>query len=146
MTKHLRLMLGLLTLTIAGATGVASADTGAAAGGADCADHFTAEGNFLTGKKFTTWADFSTVSKADLYTRIYSNLAKDGWQITSSDKDSGIISASQSVSFGKGSTAPLTVVIETSGTGSKATATFRIGGGQSTKTETVKQKLCEYFG
>jgi hypothetical protein len=102
MKKHLRSMLGLLALTIGGAAGVAAADTPAPpAAGADCAGHFTAEGSFFAGKKFNTWAEFAAVSKADLYTRVYTNVAKDGWQITSSDKDAGIISASQSVSFGR---------------------------------------------
>jgi hypothetical protein len=83
---------------------------------------------------------------ADLYIRVYTNIAKDGWNITTSDKGAGIISASQSVSFGRGTVAPLTIVIETAGTGSKATATFRVGGGQTTNEDAVKQKLCSYFG
>ena len=142
MTTHMMPMLGLLALAIGGAAGAADAPPA----GADCAGHFTAEGSFFAGKKFSTWADFAAVSKADLYTRVYTNIAKDGWNITSSDKEAGIISASQSVSFGKGTVAPLTIVIETAGTGSKATATFRVGGGQTTKEDTVKQKLCSYFG
>ena len=139
MTKHLMPMLGLLA--IGGTAGAADAPPA----NAECAGHFTAEGSFISGKKFSTWADFGAVSKADLYSRIYANIAKDGWTITSSDKDAGVISASQSVTFGKGSVAPLTIVIEAAGTGSKATATFRIGGGQMTKEDAVKQKLCAYF-
>ena len=147
MTKHLRPMLGLLALTIGVAVNASAADTPVPpADGADCAGHFTSEGSFFAGKKYSTWVDFAAVSKADLYSRIYSNIAKDGWTITSTDKEAGIISASQSVSYGKGTTAPLVIVIETSGTGSKATATFRVGGGQTTKEATVKQKLCSYFG
>jgi hypothetical protein len=142
MTKHMMPMLGLLALAIGGTAGAADAPPA----GADCAGHFTVEGSFFAGKKFSTWADFAAVSKADLYTRVYTNIAKDGWNITSSDKEAGIISASQSVSYGKGTVAPLTIVIETAGTGSKATATFHIGGGQATKEDTVKQKLCSYFG
>jgi hypothetical protein len=141
--KPMKSMFCLLALTI----GVAAADAPPpTATDSSCGEHFTAEGSFFAGKKFSTWAEFAAVPKDDLYTRVYGNIAKDGWQITSSDKDAGIISASQSVSYGKGSTAPLTVVIESSGSGSKATATFRIGGGQMTKEETVKQKLCSYFG
>lgn len=147
MMKHLRPMLGLLALTIGVAVNASAADTPTPpADGTDCAGHFTSEGSFFSGKKYSTWADFAAVSKADLYSRIYSNIAKDGWTITSADKEAGIISASQSVSYGKGTTAPLVIVIETSGTGSKATATFRVGGGQTTKEATVKQKLCSYFG
>ena len=113
--------------------------------GKDCLSHYTAEGNFLTGKKFSAWAAYADVPKADAYSRIYASLAKDGWTIVNADKEAGIISASQQVSFGKGSTAPLVILVEPDKSGSKATATFRIGGGQATSGDTVKTKLCGYL-
>jgi hypothetical protein len=121
----------------------AHADTPAA----DCQAHFTSEGSLFAGKKFTTWVEFSNLAKPDAYSRALTAISKDGYQIVSADKESGIISASQSVSFGKGTTAPLVIVVEPSNTtGSKLTATFRIGGGQTVKAETVRAKLCEYLG
>jgi hypothetical protein len=126
----------------------AHADTPAAAyNPADCEAHFTNEGSFLAGHKFSTWVEMPGVAKADAFSRTSVALSKDGYTIVSADKEGGIISASQSVSFGKGSTAPLVVVVEPSKTsGSKLTATFRTGGGQTAKAEIVRTKLCEYLG
>jgi len=138
---RLAIFAGLAALNLGSMT--AHADTPAA----DCQAHFTSEGSLFAGKKFTTWVEFSNVAKLEAYSRAYTAIAKDGYQIVSADKDAGVISASQSVSFGKGTTAPLVVVVEPSNTtGSKLTATFRIGGGQTVKAETVRAKLCEYLG
>jgi hypothetical protein len=113
---------------------------------ADCQAHFTSEGNFFSGKKFTTWVKSASITKPDAYTRALTAVSKDGYQIVSQDKDTGIISATQSVSFGNGAAAPLIIVVEPSKTtGSKSTATFRIGAGQFAKAETVRSKLCEYL-
>lgn len=133
---------GLLT-AIGVVTNLAHAND--AANNSTCQSHFTSEGNFLTGRKYSTWLEFPTVSKADAYSRIYTSVAKDGWNIVSSDKGAGVLSAAQSVSFGKGSQAPMSIVVETVRDGSKVTATFRIGGGQSTKEGTVRTKLCGYL-
>jgi hypothetical protein len=37
------------------------------------------------------------------------------------------------------------IVVETSKDGSKATATVRTGGGQMSKEETIRTKLCSYL-
>lgn len=138
-------MLGLVAVGALISAAALAADAPTAAAG-DCTTHFSAEGSFFAGHKYTTWIELPKVAKADAWSKINTSIVKDGWNITSSDKDSGIISAAQSVSFGKGSTAPLTILIESSGNGSKATATFRTGGGQTTKEDTVKEKLCSYLG
>lgn len=121
---------------------VAHADTSLA----DCRAHFVSEGSFFSGKKFSTWVELSTTAKPDAYAHAYAAVAKDGFQIVSSDKDSGILSAAQGVSFGKGATAPLVIVVVPSAAGSKLTATFRIGAGQVAKAEAIRDKLCEYLG
>ena len=142
MTKHFTSSVGLIALAIGGVAGGADAPST----GADCAANFKMEGNFLAGKKYSTWTEYAAVSKADLFSRVVTNVAKDGWTINSSDKETGIISASSTVSYGKGSVAPLTIVIEPSGNGSKATATFHVGGGQTAKEATVRDKICSYIG
>ena len=141
MTRKSQALSVLVCLVVAAPAAIAdSADTSGT-----CESHFTAEGGFLAGKKFSTWADIPGVSKNEAYARIYAALGKDGWNITSGDKESGVISANASVSFGKGSTAPLTIVVESAGSGSKATATFHIGGGQTTKQDGVKTNMCKYI-
>jgi hypothetical protein len=117
-----------------------------AADAKDCQAHFTTEGGFLTGRKYSTWIELADVTKADAYSRVYASIAKDGWSIASSDKEAGIISAAQNVSYGKGSQAPMVVIVEATKSGSKLTATFRTGGGQSAKEETIRTKLCSYLG
>ena len=130
----------LVTLATIGLLNVAQANE------ASCLEHFTSEGNKFSGRMYTTWLEFPNVKKAAAYTKIYASVAKDGWTIVSSDKDAGILSASQQVSYGRGATNPLVVVVEDSGRGSKATVTFRLGGGQSASLNTIKKKLCEYIG
>jgi hypothetical protein len=115
-------------------------------GAKDCETHFTTEGSFLTGKKYSTWIEFAGVAKADAYSRVYASIAKDGWNIANADKDAGVISAAQNVSYGKGSQAPMVILVEGSKSGSKVTATFRTGGGQTAKEETIRTKLCTYLG
>jgi hypothetical protein len=112
----------------------------------DCRAHFVSEGSFLAGKKFSTWVELSDTTKPDAYSHAYAAVAKDGFQIVSSDKEAGILSASQAISFGKGATAPLVIVVEPSASGSKLTATFRIGAGQVAKADAIRDKLCEYLG
>jgi hypothetical protein len=115
-------------------------------GGADsCTGHFTKEGSFLTGRTYSTWLLAPSTTKDDAFSRVSVAIAKDGWSITSSDKATGIISAATSVTVGKGSTAPLTVVVEGSGAGSKLTATFHTAGGQAASEDTTRSKLCTYL-
>lgn len=111
----------------------------------DCQSHFTTEGSFLVGKKYSTWVFLSGVLKADTYTRVYSRVAQDGWSIVNADKDAGIISAAQGVSYGRGSQAPMLIVVEEAGKGSRVSVTFRTGGAQMVREETVRTKLCSYL-
>ena len=111
-----------------------------------CLSHFTVEGSFLAGKKYNTWAELPGVSMADAYARIYATVAKDGWSIAQADKDSGVISATEQVSYGKGAQAPLTIVIETTQGGSKASITFRTAGGQTAGGDLIHSKFCNYLG
>lgn len=141
MLKHPGAHVAIAGLGLLSATAATTAEPESA-----CATHYRVEGSFLSGKIFSTWADYAGMTRADVYARIYSRLARDGWNIVSADRDSGIISASQTVSFGNGATAPLTIVVESVATsGTKATATFRIGMGQATRGDTVKTKLCNYL-
>jgi hypothetical protein len=114
-------------------------------GANDCQTHFTIEGNFLTGKKYSTWVLLSGVAKADAYARVYASVAKDGWSIVNADRSAGIISAAQGVSYGKGSQAPMVIVVADSGKGSRVSVTFRTGGAQVAAEQTVRTKVCSYL-
>jgi hypothetical protein len=112
----------------------------------DCQTHFTTEGNFFTGRKYSTWVLLPAVSKGEAYARIYSSIAKDGWSILNADKDAGIISSTQGVSYSKGSQAPMMVTVEVAGKGSRVSVTFRTGGAQLAREETLRTILCSYLG
>lgn len=133
----------LLVVTSAALNAAAWADD---ANSTSCQSHFASEGSFLAGRKYTTWLELPAVKRADAYSRIYASVAKDGWNIVNADKEAGVLSAAQNVSYGKGSQAPMVIVVDELKDGSKATATFRTGGGQTAKEETIRTKLCTYLG
>lgn len=108
-----------------------------------CETNFTKEGSFFKGKTFKTWAEVEGVSSAEAFKKIYQQIAKDGWKISSSDKDLGIISAGQDVSYGNGKTAPLNVVVEESGVNSKISISYSISGGVSSPEKAVIESFCK---
>lgn len=130
--------LGIL-LVLASSASMADAPAGS------CESNFTSKGSFFAGKQYQTWQQYDTVSKADAYQKIYSALVKEGYKIQQSDREGGVISAAQEVSFGNGKASPLNVVVEQVGNGSKATVTFSMSGGVSAKATTVQQSLCSYL-
>lgn len=107
-----------------------------------CEINFTKEGSFFKGKTFKTWAEVEGVSSANAYKKIYQHIAKDGWKISTADKDLGVISAAQDVSFGKGKTAPLNVVIEEAGSNSKISISYSLSGGVSSPEKAVIESFC----
>jgi hypothetical protein len=117
--------------------------SGAYAGVEQCERNFSKDGGFFKGTTYKTSAIFKNVKPSTAYKRVYLYTAKDGWTITESDKDLGIISASQDVSFSKGKQVPLNIIIEDNGaTGSKVSLTYSTSGGVSSPTEAVKKHFC----
>ncbi len=107
-----------------------------------CVKNFIYKGSFLAGRTYKTYAFIKNISKekamklAALYT------VNDGWLITNSDKDLGIISASQTVSYGKGKVVPLSIGFETKNTGVKMTMTYSTSGGVTSPLESIKNHFC----
>ena len=112
---------------------------------ATCIANFKTSGSFFSGKQYQTWLTLGSVTKSDAFTKIYGSLVKDGWKIGQTDKEVGVISASQEVSYGEGKSAPLNILIETEGTQTKATATFTTSGGVAAKAASVQKSLCGYL-
>jgi hypothetical protein len=79
------------------------------------------------------------------FKRAYASLVKKGYQITHADKDVGMISAAQQVSFSQGGkTAPLNILIEAATrAGSKITYSFSTAGGLSASEDTVRDEFCK---
>ena len=108
-----------------------------------CNNHFSVEGSYFSGKTYKTWAAFPKTGTNKAYKAVYAYTVKDGWQIGQADKELGIISASQAVSYGKGKTVPLNIIVEQLDSGSKVTMTYATPGGVSSPEDAVKAHFCK---
>ena len=98
-------------------------------GQGQCEANFQEAGNFFTGTTFSTFQDYDAPADDVFRTTLFA-IASQGFHVVSQDRELRIISASQSVTGGEGSTAPLNVMIEERSAGSRARLTFTIAGGQ----------------
>ena len=60
------------------------------------------------------------------------------WTVSQADKELGSITATQTVSYGNGKTAPLNAMVESAGTGSKVSFVFPLSGGTRSPEDAVK--------
>ncbi|BCD97747.1 hypothetical protein [Marinagarivorans cellulosilyticus] len=108
-----------------------------------CETNFTKEGGFFKGTTFKTWANIEGVTVGDAHSSVYRHIAKDGWNIVSSDKEAGVLTASQTVSYGKGKTAPLNIIFEPNAeTGTRISLSYALSGGVSSPKKAVIESFC----
>jgi len=111
--------------------------------GRQCVDNFTMEGSFWTGRTSKTHQDFAGVSKGEAFDRLLAKVASNGYQVNSSSKDAGLISASQGVT-GSSKTTPLNVVISDQPGGQVRVAlVFVTSGGLAFSREGLEKEFCE---
>ena len=137
-------ILGLICLTvILGCRGRGETrQTEQASDNRECIQNFTYQGSFMSGRTFKTHQLVRNVSKSDAVERAARHIAKSGWHIKTIDKDIGVISAEQTVSFGKGKTAPLNVTVEPVQEGVKVSLSFSISGGESVRGGALQNGFC----
>lgn len=109
---------------------------------ADCDRNFTAAGNILTGKTYTTVAELSNVSADSVYQSTYQSIAKQGFIIQQSDSSARVISAVDSNSA-PGRPAPLNVTVEPALGGATITLTFATPAGAFAPEGSVKDEFCK---
>ena len=107
---------------------------------AACDDNFTSSGNFLSGKVYKTYADLPTISNDSAWQSAHTYALKDGWKITLSDQNLGIITAANNQAQ---RVMPINVVIEKVGAGSKMSMTYTTPGGASSPDDAVKSFFCK---
>lgn len=107
-----------------------------------CLDNFTVDGNFFAGKTYKTWADLPGVPKRDAFSRAQAFTAENGFSILSADADAGVLSAAQSVSYGKGKTVPLSVTVQEDGGSLRVTMSYATSGGVVSPEEAIKRHFC----
>lgn len=112
-----------------------------------CATNYSTEGEFWAGKKFKTFQDFPKTSKAAAFDSLVSVIASSGYQIVSSNKESGIISAHQTVTSGQGKTVPLNAVIQDNASGGiRVELIISLSGGIAASADTVQDEFCKMLG
>lgn len=108
---------------------------------AECDANFTNEGSFFKGHSMQTNATFKGTQQ-DVFKAVYAQVVKEGWTVTQADKELGSISANQNVSYGNGKTAPLNVMVEAAGAGSKVSMVFKTSGGVTAPEDAVRKGFC----
>jgi hypothetical protein len=108
----------------------------------ECAKNFTYDGSFLAGRTYKTHVLIKDVPQKEAMKRAARYTINDGWQITNTDENLGIISASRTVSFGDGKTVPLNIGFETVSTGLKVSMTFSTSGGVTSPLESITKSFC----
>ncbi len=139
MKKNSILILGLVFLSGCAASGPQSLKTDDAR---QCAQNFTYNGSFLAGRTYNSHAYIKGVSKNTAMQRAARYTINKGFSINNTDKDLGIISASQTVSFGKGKTAPLNIGIESKKNGVDVSMTYSTSGGVTSPLGAITDHFC----
>lgn len=107
-----------------------------------CVDNFSVTGNMLVGSTYKTTAKLQGVRKQDAFSRALTFTAENGFTIISSDKEAGVISAAQSISYGKGKTVPLNVVLSDIGADTRIAITYATSTGVSSPEDAIKRHFC----
>lgn len=108
-----------------------------------CSQNFTYNGSFLAGRTYKTFQEFPKVKKGEAFDRALEYVISDGWQIVSSDKGQGLISASQTVSYGNGQTVPLNIFVKALGSGGvKVSINYATPGGVTSPVDAVQDCFC----
>jgi len=111
-----------------------------------CVANYSTEGGFWTGKQFKTFEDFPKVSKASAIDSLVAIIASSGYQITNSNKELGIISANQTVSYGQGKTVPLNAVVKDNPSGGiRVDLVLSLSGGLATSADSVQSEFCKFL-
>ena len=145
--KHFSPLAVLIAGLVTGCESPSATKPSASAASADsrpCVANLTQEGSFFTGKTYKTHQDFPVGDKAKAVDRLTAALAADGWQIISSSKESGVLSASQGVSYGQGKTVPLNAVVTESGSGGiRVSLVFVTSGGLVASEKDLRNQFCK---
>lgn len=109
--------------------------------GKQCEDNFTTSGSILTGKSFTTNSELPDTPPAVAFDNAYKMLVREGFTVDNANAKRGLISAHQPVNL-SAKTAPLNVIVEPAGAGSKVTFVFYTAIGLYTPESGARDEFC----
>ncbi len=110
-----------------------------------CVVNYSTEGDFWSGKHFKTFEDFPKLSKASAIDNLVAAIASNGFQITSTSKDLGLVSAHVTVGLGgSGKTVPLNAIVKENPLGGvRVELVFSLSGTLSTSADDVQSEFCK---
>jgi hypothetical protein len=122
----------------------AGAGGGGVAESRPCIANFSVEGGFWSGRSYKSFQEFPKAMQAEAFERVAAKVASDGWQVNTANRDLGIISASQTVSYGRGKTSPLNVVVKKRASGGiRVEVVYQTSGGVAVSGHAVQTGFCE---
>jgi hypothetical protein len=107
-----------------------------------CTSNFAVTGSVLAGQTFTSFQEHSGVNKSVVFEKVVRTLTTRGYNVTSANKDLGIVSALNPIIMGKGSRATLNVAVSDSQNRVRVDTTFAIPGLTATSTSAVREEFC----
>jgi hypothetical protein len=122
-----------------------AAESSVTAAGQDarpCAKNFSVAGSMVSGQTFTSFDVNAGANRSSVYDRVVRILTTRGYNITSANKELGIVSALNPIIMGKGSRATLNVAVSEAQNRVRVDTTFSIPGLTGTSTPAVKEEFC----
>ena len=109
-----------------------------------CVANYSTTGEFWAGKTFRSFQDFPTTTKSQAVEKVAATVVASGYQLITANRELGIVSASQTVSYGQGKTVPVNVVVkERSGGGIRVEIVVSLSGGLVTSADAVQDEFCK---
>ncbi|PKN86095.1 MAG: hypothetical protein CVU51_07705 [Deltaproteobacteria bacterium HGW-Deltaproteobacteria-1] len=112
----------------------------------NCVPNFTEGGSFWEGRTYQSFKVFSNLSKGQAFDKALVAISANGLQISSSNKEAGLISASTAIAFGKGNRAPFNVLITDIGKKTiRVEISYNIGPGSVAATPAIIEAFCKFY-
>ena len=109
----------------------------------DCVSNYKETGSFLSGRQYSTSQAFADVPTHQAFQRAYAFTAQNGFTINNANEEAGVISASQSVSYGQGKSVPLSVTVKSEGSGTRVLITYATSGGVTSPSDAIRNHFCK---
>ena len=110
--------------------------------GEQCEDNFVSSGSILTGQNYKSGAVLNNTNLSSAFERALQFTATTGFDILSSDKNTGLISAVKSTSAKGGVRHPLTIAMRADGANTVMALSFTLTGLALASADDVKKHFC----
>ena len=109
-----------------------------------CVANFVSEGSFFAGYRWQSWQEHSGVTYDVAFRKVAQAVAASGWGAPTSNRDTGVITAGQAVSAGRGAIAPLNVILRQRPGGKlRIESNFSTTRGQVASNDSVRAEFCK---